>query len=91
MTDTKTAPKTTTSGANADVAAGVAQYLVGHPGRLRDAHDEPTVGHGREARVKLLEARFLDHQPRPKRWEATSREYSRECCPTHFLPSLHAQ
>ena len=28
MTDTKTAPKTTTSGANADVAAGVAQYLT---------------------------------------------------------------
>jgi starvation-inducible DNA-binding protein len=28
MTDTKTAPKTTSSGANADVAAGVAQYLT---------------------------------------------------------------
>ena len=28
MTDTKTAPKTTTSGAIADVAAGVAQYLT---------------------------------------------------------------
>ena len=28
MTDTKTAPKTTTAGANADVAAGVAQYFT---------------------------------------------------------------
>ena len=28
MTDTKTAPKTAKSGANADVAAGVAQYLT---------------------------------------------------------------